>query len=231
MGLTRYINAIYQYQSPDIIVDNTLVQYASEIKYLSITISSTLSWDKHITNTTNKIRRTFYQLKLCKSLHPRGLRERLVITLIFPHLDYCCYALTNVTAEQNLRLYRAINACVRFILDIRRDQHITPHYKTLRWLNVNDRRRYFVGCLLHIILMTQQPYSIYVNLHRREESVRDTRAPDNDLVSPLCRTEIFRQSFMATAIRIWNDIPLNIRRVRTHDLFKSLLYGHLLDNI
>lgn len=129
MESARYINAINQDQLPSIMVGDISVQYASEIKYLGVIISSSLSWDKQVTSITNKIRRTLYQLKICKNLLPRRLRENLVTTLIYPHLDYCCCALTDITAEQNLCLHRAINASIRFIFDIRRDKHITPHYK------------------------------------------------------------------------------------------------------
>ncbi|XP_020298168.1 uncharacterized protein LOC109862504 [Pseudomyrmex gracilis] len=74
-GSSRYINAIDFATLPDIVVDDVVVQYSSAVKYLGITIASTLSWDKHVNNTTNKSRRTLYQLKLCKNLMPQTLKQ------------------------------------------------------------------------------------------------------------------------------------------------------------
>lgn len=229
MGSARFLNAIHQQQLPNIIVNDTSVHYVTDIKYLGVTISNTLSWDKHITSTTSKIRRTLYQLRLCGNLFPRELRKKLIITLIYPHLDYCCCALTSVTAEQNLRLQRAINACIRFIFNIRRDVYITPYYNSLRWLKVSERRKYFVGCLVHTILATHKPDLIFANLQLRGPSVRNTRAVEADLIPPLCRTEIFRHSFLSTAAQVWNSIPLNVRKINSIGLFKSKLYEYLLD--
>ncbi|KYN12209.1 hypothetical protein ALC57_15606 [Trachymyrmex cornetzi] len=43
------------------------------------------------------------------------------------------------------RLRRVINACLRFVYEVRWNDHITPHYRRALWLKVNVRRQYFVS--------------------------------------------------------------------------------------
>ncbi|KMQ87075.1 reverse transcriptase [Lasius niger] len=146
MGTSRFINAIDLSTQPEIRVDGSRIQYSTSIKYLGVTIMNTLSWEKQVTNMSNRIHSVLYQLKLCKHLFPEALESRLKHT--HPPTHYCCAAYTDMTAEHNLKLYRAMNCCIRFIFNVKADVHITPYYERLGWLKIVARRAYFVGCLL-----------------------------------------------------------------------------------
>ena len=171
-------------------------------------ITNNLSWDGQVTHTTKRIRTVLYQLKLCRHLVPEVLKVKLVTSLIYPHLDYCCAAFTDMTAELNSRLYRAINACVRFIFGVRRDAHITLYYKKLNWLKIDQRRMYFVGGLLYSILHTGQPSLLYSNFNFKTPTDRATRASNETLIVPLCRTEFFKRSFRIASVRLWGPITV-----------------------
>ncbi|KAL6419561.1 hypothetical protein ACFW04_013761 [Cataglyphis niger] len=150
---------------------------------------NTLSWEKQITNMTNRIHSALYQLKLCRHLLPETLKSKLVISLIYPHVDYCCTAYTDMTTEQNLRLHKAVNACVRFIFNLRTDEYITPYYVGVgsrRWLKVDARRAYFVGCLLYKILESKQPSLLHSNFNYKIATSDRTQAPRDMLFLPQC---------------------------------------------
>lgn len=228
-GTSRYLNAIDHGLLLDIVVDGEVIRLLPHVKYLGVTIANNLSWEVHVTNVTKKIRTVLYQLKLCGHLIPQSLKSRLMSTLIFPHVDYCCTALTDITADLGLKLYRAINACLKFIYDVKRDQHITPYYKKSSWLKVTTRRQYFVGCLIRNIIVTHQPYTLYSSLVFRAERIgRITRAESNSLIIPQCRTELFKRSFRFVASKFWNGLPMRIRDARTAAEFKRRLYDFLL---
>jgi len=107
-----------------------------KVKYLGIVISSSLSWDKQVNNVMKKIRAVLYQLKLCRHLLPESFRIRLVVAVVLPHLNYCCAAFTDMMMEQDVKLRRAIRACLRFVYGVRWDDHITSYYVRARWLQV-----------------------------------------------------------------------------------------------
>lgn len=77
----------------------------------SLSLSLSLS---RVTNTVSKIHTKLYQLKISKNLLPDVLKINLITSLVFPHLDYCCAALTDITEELDLKLYRTIDSCIRF---------------------------------------------------------------------------------------------------------------------
>lgn len=182
-----------------------------------------------MSNISKNMRAKLYQLKIFKHLLPNELKIRLITSLILPHLDYCCAALTDITGQLNTRLYRALNACIRFALNVSWDEHITPYYCQLRWLKSDARRNYFVGCLLYNILSTRQLRLLYNGLTFRSDiAARTTRVSDDLLSLPLCRTETYRRSYRFTASKLWNELPPAIRNARSTVDFKNKLYEHLL---
>lgn len=227
-GSARYINVINLQGLPSIRVDDVTVQFSSYIKYLGITISSTLSWDRQMTNTANKIQQSLYQLKLCKRQLPQPLRIKFISALIFPHLDYCCCAITDVTKELNLT--KGLKCMHQiYIYNLKSDEHITPHYRTLRWLKTSGRRTYFVGCLTYSLLMVHKRHILSEAFHFREQA-RLTRATADTLAVPLYRTEIFKRTFICSAIRVWNGIPSNMHNLQSAGQFKAVFFKHLLDS-
>ncbi|KMQ93522.1 reverse transcriptase [Lasius niger] len=229
MGTSRYINAIDLAATPRITVADASIEYATHIKYLGVWISNNLSWDRQVSNTTGKVRSTLYRLKLCAHLLPDALKKRLVESLVFPHIDYCVAALTNITAELDLKLYRAVNACIRFIFRIRADVSITPYYAGLRWLKIGGRRDYHALCLLFGILRHQQPKLIYDQLkYRTATTSRAAMTADDLLLVPHSRTEFYKRSFRLSAARLWNNLPNRLRVLVTGGKFKHELNEYLL---
>lgn len=107
-----------------------------------------------------KINTTLYSLKVCKRYLPTTVRTTLVISLINPKIDYACLVYNDLTSEQNIKLQRAYNSCIRMIYDIRKNAHITPFYR-LNWLKVKDRREYFLGTFIYRLLKTEKPKYLF----------------------------------------------------------------------
>jgi hypothetical protein len=232
MGTARYVGGAPLDSLPRISVDGEYVPFCSSVKYLGLSISSTLSWDTQVAKMSARVNATLHQLKLYKHLMPRSLRIRLVSTLIFPIFDYCCAAFTNITGEQDLRLQRAFNSCMRYIFPIAWDEHVTPYFHDLRWLKVKARRMFFVGCLTFRILSARAPELLFLALKSRQNMrLHGTRAQDDLLMPPLCRTEFFKRSFCSFAAEFWNGIPRGIRCAASLRDFKSQLHDYLLRSI
>ena len=231
LGTARYVNGFSYNNLVQIVVGCTAVPFSEAVVYLGVTISNTLSWEKQVTRTVSRVNAALYQLKLCGHLFPMSLRLRLVVALIFPILDYCCTVFTDISGELNLKLQRSLNACVRYIFKAKWDEHITPYFERLKWLKINARRRFLVGCLTFKIRQSMLPIDLYnVFVTRDSVSKRSTRMQGDNLALPLCRTELFKKSFRCYAAKLYNDIPSDIRTTTSFDLFKFKFFEHLLLN-
>lgn len=226
VGTARFVKSINVIDLPKINVDGIEVAFSDTVEYLGVTITNDLSWSTEARRRSKKIYGTLHQLKVVKSLLPKDLRANLISSLVFPFLDYCCVAMTDITKEAELIIQRALNSCVRFIADSKRHEHITPFYTELRWLKVRDRRNYFECSLLFSILITKRPeYLSYKISYRKSHS---TRADVQLLAIPTCRTELYNKSFLRDGPLLWNRLPLNIRCSASLQEFKTKLHNHLL---
>ena len=71
-----------------IMIGDKEISQKTDVKFLGITIDEHLNWKKHITNTKNKISKTFYILKMVKNILPQKNLKTLYDTIIKPYLDY-----------------------------------------------------------------------------------------------------------------------------------------------
>ena len=120
-------------------------------------MSSNLSWRSHVLSISRKVHFSLHRLKYHKNILSRELRTTLVTSLIFPILDYCCLVYNDLTEELNTELQQLINCGIRFIFDLRRDIHISPFRRSLRWLIVRSRRLYFLWIATFNILHDSSP--------------------------------------------------------------------------
>lgn len=93
---------------------------------------------------------------------------------------------------------------------------------------MDARRCYFVGCVVWGIINTGKPELLYDRFVFRERTNQRTREREDQLVIPQCRTELYRNSFICYAVRLWNNIPANIREVEMEWRFKKELYSFIL---
>ncbi|XP_011865343.1 PREDICTED: uncharacterized protein LOC105560658 [Vollenhovia emeryi] len=228
LGTLRHISGLDRDALPDLLVDGTEISWTDSVEYLGVTITGTLNWERHVSRTVSRVNTTLHQLKLCRHLLPDTLRVRLIQTLITPIFDYCCVVLTNITREQNCRLQRAFNRCMRFIFHVGWDEHITPYFERLGWLKVETRRQYHVGCFTFSVINKKKPKSIFNNFEfRSDRTCRGTRTPGEKLILPQCRTEFYKRSFCSFAAELWNGLPTQLREVGEIKEFRCRLLEHL----
>ena len=112
-----------------------------DTKYLGITISSDLLWDRHITTTTAKANRMIGLLQRNLSRYPRQLRELTYITLIRSRVKYGAvvwdpYLVKDVQSIEAVQCKAARFDCKNF----QRTASVTDMTNTLGWDTLESRR-------------------------------------------------------------------------------------------
>ncbi|CAD6240772.1 GSCOCG00008903001-RA-CDS, partial [Cotesia congregata] len=69
--------------------------------------------------------------------------------MVIPIIDYCSLVLMDISKRLDYKLQRLINNGIKFIFNLKRDEHITPHRRSLQWLTVKSKRYYFLACFLY----------------------------------------------------------------------------------
>ena len=142
-----------------------------------------------------------------------------------PHSDYCDFLLTDLNVNLTQRLQRVHNACVRFVCDVRRADHITPSLETLSWFRLKERRNLHSLMLLFRILHTTTPPYLFDRFHYLSSYHNlDTRSQNSLILTiPSHTTSSYSSSYTVTLARHWNSLHCHIRDCRTINSFRNKL--------
>lgn len=228
LGSTQFVKSIDFHTLPPINVSEVNLPYVSEARNLGVVMMSDLSWRSHVSLVSQKVHYTLYRLKYHRNSLSLELKCKLVTTLVFPIIDYCCLVYHNLTDELDTKLQRLINCCVRFIFDLRRDEHISPFRHRLQWLSVKNRRLYFLGCYMYQVTYLTTP-SYISDRFTRPAGYRLPRsaAPPSRYHIPSHRTVTYRNSFLLSAVYFWDSLPQTLVISPSLATFKRGLFAHL----
>jgi hypothetical protein len=204
------------------------IERVSEFKDLGVTILDDLSWNNHVNNIVSKANRMMGLIKRTVGYHaPVKVKLQLYTTLVRSNLEYCTQAWNGLSIKNRIKLERVQRAATRYILgfpsigyserivklnllplSFRRDiMDLNFFYKCLNGLNHVDVT-YFVRFTSDSTVIT-----------------RNSRDP-NLLKVPLCRTNIYKNSYFNRISYSWNTLPLSIRCANNVNAFKYKLKGY-----
>src|SRR6266404_8099041 len=150
-------------------------------------------------------------------------------SLILPLMDYCDIVYAKISSSLRKRLDKLINSCVRFIHNVRKFDHISTKKQELDFLTGELRRTFNYGMMIHKVKESNKP----VYLHEKFEKLKlpshshDTRSK-NLFVMPKHSTKQFENSFTYLSRKIWNEIPEEIRNIKSSNCFKVNFREYLL---
>lgn len=233
IGHPRILNSIDCGELPELTDGVNKIKFKKSVKILGVMIDNNLTFKEHIAKVCAKVNGKFQQLYNFRRITDKHIRVKLVNSIITPILDYALVATLGISDEMELKLQRLQNKCVRYIIGLPRDAHITVHRRELKWLNIRDRRQYFALCMLYNAHTLKQPQYIY-DLLKYNTSARPFRAASNSGCNtfqiPSFKTDIYKNAFPVAAVRTWNSLPIEIIQSPSLDSFKVRVRKFLFEN-
>lgn len=84
-----------------ILRDSTPVLYSTQLKSLRVIITPSLYREEHVNRLSTRVFSSLHSLWVYKHALSRSLKKRLVKSLIFSHIYYCCALNHHPTVKQN----------------------------------------------------------------------------------------------------------------------------------
>ncbi|XP_057324831.1 uncharacterized protein LOC130667336 [Microplitis mediator] len=157
------------------------------------------------------------------------MRKTLVNALLLPHVNYCAAVYLGIGSGLNLKLQRLVNEGIRYTLGLPWDSPITQARINLGWPTVSMARARAVLIIVRKALIERAP-SYLTELLAVYSATRLFRnqTSSNRLVIPNHHTQAYKYSFAVAAPYLWNDLPDELRSVRSASTFKRDLGSWLL---
>ena len=191
------------------------IQHVNVIKYLGIEIDPQLNFKSHTDNVQSKIVKGLGILfKLNKILTSNALLM-LYYALAHPHLTYGIF-IWGCTYKSYLNtLQLSQNKAMRAITKQRSSDRITPIYRRLQVLKINDLYILGTAKFMHQFSDNSLPASFekyftrtaFVNCHSTRTSER------NGYFLPHFSTSRLQSSKRFSGVKIWNSIPCKFKNL------------------
>ena len=191
-------------------------------KYLGVTLTSNLSWDKHVDNVAAKGNRTLGFIRRNLKDCTRTVKETSYTAIVRPTIEYAA-TVWDPTSQSKIKALENIQRrAARFVTNNYTDRTpgcVTNMITSLGWLSLEHRRHNSRLCMLYKI--QHNLIDINKDLYIRHNDSR-TRG-QHRLFQERTNNETYRNSFFQRTVRDWNLLPTSTVAAATIEEFRANL--------
>ena len=191
-------------------INGVQVKRVEECKYLGVTLTPSLNWNPHIMSVKRKATSSLYCLKRIRPFISQETALLLFKTLFQPHFEYCSLIWFNAGISLVKQLNVLQNRALRVVLHV--DSRFSSHllYSFLDIDRIDIRWRKQALCYIFKLIHGLQPLSLcsFISVKRSNYHFRNF---ENKLVLPKPKTNFMRNGTLYNSIKLFNDLPSNIR--------------------
>ena len=211
-----------------ITMGNVVLKRVESVKYLGVMLDHDVTWADQIEYLSSKLARS---AGIFSKLHYYLDNKTLIQmyhALFNSHLQYGILCWGSTTATNLYRLQVLQNRAVRNMMRAPRYFRLDNHYLNLRILKTDDLYSLEVAKFMHCHRNHCLPDCFSSFFHeRRTHPSHNLRSSNNFMYDIIrCRTARGQRSIRYQGLKIWNEIPISIRKASKF-LFKKQYKVHL----
>ena len=203
---------------------NHQLEVVSSTKYLGVTISQDLCWNKHINNITNKAGNVLYTLKRNLKISCPNIKEQAYNGLVRPLVEYSAAVWDPYTQANIDKIEMVQRRAARWTLNrYHNTSSVTEMLNHLAWPTLETRRTHARLCLMYKMVHNLVATNICLYATPVLRPTRQTHP--YSFIRIQSSTDAYRMSFFPRSVVDWNGLPANIVVLPTLEAFKSQLVG------
>lgn len=215
---------------PFLILNNTPITPITEAKYLGLVIDDKLSWKPLVKQLCSKLSRSVGILSKIRHFLPKSVLRSVYFSIIQCHLQYgiIFWGLTFKTEIRKVVVLQ--NKAIRMILGAKLDENLSPYYKALKILKVEDLCKYEIAKLMFKYHRQELPdafsdlFTRTSNIHRHQ-----TRsATASNFFMPRMSSTSSQRFITYAGAKIWNEeVPAELRLLPP-EIYNRKLLAHII---
>ena len=216
-----------------LLVNSIQLKLADSIKFLGVTLDSTLNWKLHIDEIYTKILRCtslFYKIRT--KIPPKILKD-IYFATIYPKINYGIELYANTYFTQLDKLITLNNKILRILQNKPFRSHRADLYAEYNSLPIDLLFKFNVSVLMHKCIYNKQTLpQVFHNYTSQNKIVHlhDTRSK-NSLHLTQVNTKFGSKAINIIGTKIWNSLPLKITNTASEYTFKRATKEHLLNEL
>ncbi|MCG8046489.1 MAG: reverse transcriptase domain-containing protein [Candidatus Thiodiazotropha endolucinida] len=213
-----------QPQHPPIIMQNQAITEVEHHKHLGVYFSRDGTWHQHINYITEKAWTRINVMRKLKFKLDRKSLETIYLVFIRPLLEYGDIIWSNCTQYEKDELEKIQTEAARIATGTTKLISRRVLYTEIRWESLEQRRKHHQLTLFYKMINHLTPAYLTTLIPQSVSSLsRYNLRNSNDLQTIDARTNQYYHSFLPSAIRAWNSLPIDAQQSNTVNSFKSFL--------
>lgn len=219
-----------------ILINNRAIEQKDYVKYLGVLVDSRLTFKPHTDAVNKKIVRTVGILSKLRHYMPQRMLKLIYHSLIYPYLQYGITvwgnACNNVIDPIYVSQKRAVRTITNndFSTQDYRKPATHPLFNSLNFLHIFDIFNIELLKFVHDSLNKRNPHQFHDYFQYSYSSINTNSARDNKLKLPRARTTTYGlKSIQYHGAKLWNEIPLHLRNIKSRKLFTSKIKHQFIE--
>ena len=212
----------------NIIIGNTSIKAVDDARNLGIVFDKEMKLDTHI----NKVCRIGFQnvknLAAIRKILDIKSAKTAAHAFVTSNLDYGNSLLYGVPKTLINKLQLVHNAAAKIVVKKRKFDHISNDMKDMHWLPIEARIKYKLLLLTWKCLNGLAPEYLSELLNYTDD-IHEKRLNHQETLYPP-KTKLVTcgdRAFQRSAPELWNQLPVELRKINKIDTFKNKLKTHL----
>ena len=195
-----------------------------EAKYLGVRLHHKLQWKPHVEAISKKANSTRAFLQRNLRGCPAATKDQCYKSFVRPILEYASTTWDpcgNGGGSNRQRLEGVQRRCARFVTgDWRRTSSVSAMMAQLNWASLAERRAHAKVHMMYNIFHghVDIPASVYLI---PTTSTYSTRGAHAKFLVPYARLLVYKNSFIPSAISLWNRLPASVSSAASAETFKA----------
>ena len=208
---------------PPILFQDHTLQDVSHHKHLGITLRSDLRWTDHIHEITNKSLKLVNIMKSLKFILDRQSLETIYFSFVRPILEYGSPVWSGCTVFNEELLEGVQLSAARIVTGAMHGTSNAKLYEETGWYTLARRRETTNLTLMYKLVNKLTPEPLYSIISGTPDPGTPTYITRQqfDLSRFRARTDLFDKSFFPSTVRLWNELPMDVRNSTSPLAFKS----------
>ena len=197
---------------------------STSAKYLGIIIDNKWKFEEQVNAVLRKMAHAIRTIQILRNHLPLNARIHLLESLVISHIKYSAPLLTSISQQSVNRLDRQLNWGLKTCFFSFKFDRVTPLKLASNVLGVKDQIAISILSKLWTILNLRAPAfqnlklpTLVHSIHQRTQKI---------LLGNHSRTNYMVNSFGSYSVKLWNQLPLSIRIIRSKYAFKKALKIH-----
>ena len=190
------------------------------VNFLGIMLDNQLKFNSHILTICNKISKSSGILNRLKSFVPTKIMIQLYYSMIYPYITYCNLIWGGACHNHLSTLITLQKKIIRIITNESYLAHTKPLFYNTGILNIENVHSY----VLAIYMFKKR--NLFNDCFHHNYSTRNKQ----NLVPKFQRLIVTQQSVNFSGVRVWNDLPAELKNCHSLAKFKFMLRRRLLEN-